>query len=111
MRLRLFKLQESDQEAQRIRAAKQLQEGRKDIDSVLHYQSLPYILEIIRFKLICRHHDNLLASHFEINKTCRLVAKKYYWLTLRNDIEAYVKGYNICLASNTICHKPYGNLQ
>ena len=30
---------------------------------------------------------------------------------LCQDVEAYVKGYNVCLASNAVCHKPYGNLQ
>ena len=30
---------------------------------------------------------------------------------LPEDVKAYVKGCNICLASKTICHKLYGDLQ
>ena len=30
---------------------------------------------------------------------------------LCRDVEAYVKGCNVCLASKAIRHKPYGNLQ
>ena len=30
---------------------------------------------------------------------------------LRHDVEDYVKRYNVCLASKTVRHKPYGDLQ
>ena len=30
---------------------------------------------------------------------------------LQQNIRAYVKGYDICLAAKTVCHKPYGDLQ
>ena len=42
--------------------------------------------EIIETELISRHHDDPLAGHFGIEKTCELVAQRYYWLTLRADI-------------------------
>ena len=59
---------------------------------MLHYQRLPFVPEIIRTKLISRHHDNPLAGHFSINKTRELIGRKYYWPSLRKDVEAYVKG-------------------
>ena len=62
-------------------------------------------------ELISRHHDNLLAGHFSIEKTCKLLAQKYYWPTLRHNVEAYGKGFGVCLASKVVCHKPYSNLQ
>ena len=40
-----------------------------------------------------------------------MLARKYYWPTLRHDVEAYVKGYDVCLAFKTVRHKPYGDLQ
>ena len=78
---------------------------------MLHHQGLSYVPEIIRTELISRHHDNPLSGYFGIEKTRKLVAQKYYWLTLRHDGNDYVKGCNICLALKTIRHKPYGDLQ
>ena len=72
MRLRLYKLQAKDEQAQKTRA--EHSEGWDDIDGILHYQGLPYIPEIIWTELISRHHDNPLASHFGIEKTYELVA-------------------------------------
>ena len=111
MRLRLPELQESDDEVQRIRATRELQEGYKEVDRVLHHQGLPLIPEIIWTELISRHHDDPLAGHFGIDKTRELVGRKYYWPSLKKDVEAYVKGCDVCLSSKTVRHKPYGNLQ
>ena len=62
-------------------------------------------------ELISRHHDDPLAGHFGIEKTCKLLAQKYYWPTLRHNVKAYVKDCDICLASKAVRHKPYGDLQ
>ena len=78
---------------------------------MLHHQSLSYVPEVIRIELISRHHDDPLAGHFDIEKTRELVTRKYYWPILRRDVEDYVKGYNVCLASKVVCHKPYRDLQ
>ncbi len=78
---------------------------------MLHYQGLLYVTKAIYSELISRHHDNPLAGHFGIEKTCELIARKYYWPMLRRDVEAYVKECNVCLASKAVRHKPYGDLQ
>ena len=67
--------------------------------------------EIIQTELISRHHDNFLAGHFSFDKTRELVGRKYYWPSLQRDLEAYVKGYNVCLALKAVWYKPYGDLQ
>ena len=110
MRLRLQELQSEDKQAQKLRA-EQLVKDWQDIKSVLHHQGLPYVPEIIRTELISRHHDDPLAGHFGIEKTRELVARKYYWPTLRHDVDDYVKGCDVCLASKAVRHKPYGDLQ
>ena len=46
-----------------------------------------------------------------LNFLQELIIRNYYWLTLHQDIEAYVKDCNICLASKATWHKLYGNLQ
>ena len=61
--------------------------------------------------MISKHHNNRLAGHFGIEKTRNLIAKKYYWLTLQRDVKGFVKGCEVYLASKTVCHKLYGDLQ
>ena len=62
-------------------------------------------------ELISHHHDNSLAGHYGIKKTCKLLTQKYYWPILRHNVEAYVKSYDVCLALKAVRHKPYGDLQ
>ena len=107
MRLRLQELQETDSKTQELRT----KDGYQDIDGVLHYQGLLFVPEVIRTELISRHHDDPLAGHFGIDKTQELVAQKYFWPTLRHDVEAYVKSCDVCLALKAVRHKPYGDLQ
>ena len=67
--------------------------------------------EAIQIELISSHHNNPLAGHFGIDKIKDLVGRKYYWPSLRKDVEAYVKGCDVCLGSKAVRHKPYGDLQ
>ena len=110
MRLRLPKLQDNDKEAIALRA-EGLPEGWEDVEGVLQYQGLPYVPEIIRSEVISRHHDDPLAGHFGIDKTKKLVGRKYYWPSLRRDVKSYVRGCDVCLALKVVRHKPYGDLQ
>ena len=109
MRLRLAGLQESDEEARKIRV--EGLDGYEEVDGVLHHQGLLFVPEIIQTKLISRHYNNLLAGHFGIDKTRELIGWKYYWPSLRKDVEAYVKGCDVCLTSKAVRYKPYGDLQ
>ena len=109
MRLRLQELQAKDEQARKTRAENS--KSWDNINGVLHHQGLPYVPEIIRTEHISRHHDDSLAGHFGIEKTGELIARKYYWPTLCRDVEDYIKGCNVCLASKAVQHKPYGDLQ
>ena len=40
----------------------------QDINSILYYQSFPYILEAIQIKLINKYYNNLLIGYFDIKK-------------------------------------------
>lgn len=62
-------------------------------------------------ELISWYYEDSLAGHFGFNKIWELIAWKYYWLSFWKDVKAYVKGCNICLASKTIRHKLYSDLQ
>ena len=108
--MRLKELLDKNKHVRKLRA-EQLVKDWHDINGVLHYQGLPYVPEIIKTKLISRHHDNPLVGHFGIEKIQELLSRKYYLLTLRRDVEDYMRGCDICLALKTIRHKPYGDLQ
>ena len=108
MRLRLHELQAKDEKTRKTRAENL--EDWDNINSILHYQGLLYVPEIIQIELISRHRNDPLAGHFGIKKTRELIARKYYWPTLRRDVEDDKKGCDVCLASKAVRHKPYGDL-
>ena len=109
IRLRLVELQVENGLVRKIKAEK-LVRNYKDFDRILYFQSLPYISEIIRTELMSRYHGDPLVGYFSIKKTWELVTKKYYWETLYQDIEVYVKGFNVCLVSKVVRYKLYKNL-
>ena len=110
MRLKLSELQESDEEARKIRA-EGLKDSYKETEGVLHHQELSFVPKVIWTELISRHHDDPLAGHLGIDKTRELIGQKYYWPNLRKDVEVYVKGCDVCLALKAVRHKLYGDLQ
>ncbi len=101
--MRLHKLKDYDKEAKKL-ISEGLTKSWKDIEQVLYYQGFLYVLKVICSELINRHYNNPFVGHFGIKKTWELIARKYNWPTLQQDIEAYIKGCNICLASKTVCH-------
>ena len=109
IRLRLPELQESDNKAWKIRADGL--NGYEEVNGVLHHQCLPFIPEIIWTELISQHHNDPLAGYFGVNKTRELIGRKYYWPSLRKDVKAYIKVWDVCLGSKAVRHKPYGDLQ
>ena len=111
MRFRLPELQGEDQLAGRIREQGLNDGWEEDTDGVLHHEGQQYVSEVIRTELISRHHDDPLVGHFGIDNTRELIAQKYYWSSLRTDVEAYIKACDVCLASKVVRHKPYGDLQ
>ena len=111
MKLRLSELQEKNKEVRHLRGFAGLPEDWEDVEGVLQYQGLPYVPEIIRSKVISHHHDDPLAGYFGIDKTRELVGRKYYWPSLRKDVNNYVRGCDVCLTSKAVRHKLYGDLQ
>ncbi len=75
--MRLLELQDDDKEAMKLRS-KGVLEGWENIEQVFHYQGLPYVPKVICSELISRHHNDPLEGHFGIEKTCKLIVKKYY---------------------------------
>ena len=67
MRIRLSELQDNDKKIKKLRSEKLLEDW-KNIKKIFYYQDLHYILKIIYSKQISRHHNNLLVTHFRIEK-------------------------------------------
>lgn len=67
--------------------------------------------EIVRHELINKHYNDLLVGHFGTKKTKKLVAKRYFWPSLRNNVKIYFKDYDICLVSKVVRYKSYEDLQ
>ena len=101
MRIRLPDLQSDNNQARKLQAADFL-EGWEDIEGVLQYEGLFYIPKIIWLELISQYYNDPLASHFEIDKTRELISRKYYWFMLRRDVEAYMKGCDVCLGCKAV---------
>ena len=110
MRLRLSKLQKNDNKSKLFRSTADLPKNWKVVEGVLHYQGLLYIPIITHSKVISCHYNDFLAGHFDIDKTKELVGRKYYWPSLKRDVESYVWRCDVCLTSKAVCHKPYGDL-
>lgn len=80
------------------------------IERVFHQKSILYLLKIIKTKIISRYHDDLLANNFKSVKTLEFIAQNNYWPFIWANVKAYVKDFNLCLASKMVCHKSYGDL-
>ena len=109
MRLRLQELQETDLEVQELR--QQSQKRYEEVDELFYHQILPFVPKAIQMELISRYYDNLSAGNFGIEKTYKLLARKYHWPTLRHNIKAYIKGFDVCLTLKAVKHKLYSDFQ
>lgn len=89
----------------------ELRKSSKKIDSALHHVSYLYIPKLIQTKLTCRHHNDRLKGHSDIEKIGKLIAQKYYWKILRYKLKTYIKMCDIYLALKAVRHKPYQNRQ
>ena len=67
MRMRLFKLQDDDKKAKKLKSER-LPKGWEDIDKIFYYESLSYIPKVICSELISKHYNNLFAGPFGIKK-------------------------------------------
>ena len=76
---------------------------------MLYFQDLFYISKVMCSEWINRHQNDTLAGYFGIEKTQELIARKYYWSTLRRDVKGYIKRYEVCLTSKAVCYKLYGD--
>jgi hypothetical protein len=65
----------------------------------------------VREKLLKRHHDDLLARHFDADKINELLDCKYYWKSMIKDVKEYVNTCDICQRMKIKCHLSYDELR
>ena len=68
------------------------------VNGAIMWKELFYVPkdEKIREEIIIQNHNHPLAGHSGIGRTRDLIMTKYYWPTIRKDVEWYVKGYDTC---------------
>lgn len=69
MRLRLQELQKKNNSNWKFKMEMQGKDSWEDLKTILHYHWLPYVLELIKIKLISQYYNDMLAGHFSIEKT------------------------------------------
>jgi hypothetical protein len=57
------------------------------------------------------YHNSILAGHFAVEKTLIKIAQRYWWPTLRSDVENYVLSCPTCLRTKARHTKPPGFMQ
>jgi hypothetical protein len=92
-----------------------------DENDVFRFEKKLYVSKRIRFDVLQRCHDDFFANHFEMNKTLKLLRRKYYWFDRNHDFDMFVDMFEfvknycescvICKRSKTSKHKSYEELQ
>ena len=110
---------------QKLATSKKSHSSWRDEEEVLWHDDCLYVSSSLRKNVIKSNHDNLLIDHFDVERTLKLIRRKYYWFNQeRNDFEkdvehdsnmrAQVKKYcetcAICKRSKTFRHKSYEKL-
>jgi hypothetical protein len=57
------------------------------------------------------YHNSILAGHLGVKKTLTKIAQRYWWPSLRSDVENYVLSCHICLRTKARQTKPPGIMQ
>jgi len=85
----------------------------KERDGRLIYQDCIYVLDhvLLRLRLLQDHHDPPIVGHPGHAKTLELLTRRYYWPSMRKDVDRYVQNCHVCCRTKSTCHAPYGVLQ
>ena len=65
---------------------------------------------VTRKKIFRINHDDSGAEHFARSRIMAAIRKKYYWDSMRKNIEEYCKFCSVCQKVRVHHHKSYGNL-
>ena len=71
-----------------------------------------YVLEetFVREELLRRYYDDLLTRYFDVDKTLKLITRKYYWDSIKADVKSYVNICDVCQRVKVKRHRPHDEL-
>jgi len=84
----------------------------KETNGRLFYQDCLYVPDYtpLRLQLLQDHHDPPAMGHPGRAKTLELLARKYYWPSMRKDVDRFVRNCHVCRRTRSTRHVPYGAL-
>ena len=102
----------SSNQPTRTRARRDAPVWRVDENQVLRYNGRIYVPEepAIRQEILSQNHDTHMAGHFGARRTLELISRLYYWPTLSQDVQDYVRTCAICQRSKAPRHSKHGKL-
>ena len=85
---------------------------RVNFKDLLFYEEQLYILKekSLRAELLKCYYNNVLAEHFEVERTLKLIDCKYYWNDINKDVKNYIFSYNICQRIKVSRHCLYSKM-
>jgi len=80
---------------------------------MIEYNELLYVSEdlSVREELLKRHHNDLLAKHFDADKISELLDRKYYWKSMIKNVKEYIDTCDICQKVKMKRHLSYDELR
>ncbi len=80
---------------------------------MIKYNKSLYVSEdlSVREELLKRHHDDLLAKHFDTDKISELLDCKYYWKSMIKNVKEYINTCDICQRVKMKHHLSYDELR
>jgi len=113
-------LQQEDEFAVKLKADETTSIWKSDVEAwtlnsqeMIKYNESLYVLEdfSVREELLKRHHDDLLARHFDADKISELLNHKYYWKNMIKDVKEYIDTCDICQRMKMKHHLSYDELR
>jgi transposase InsO family protein len=85
----------------------------KEWNGRLVYRDCIYVPDHIplRLQLLQDHHDPPAMGHPGRAKTLELLTRKYYWPSMRKDVDRFVRNCHTCRRTKSTRHAPYGVLR
>ena len=70
----------------------------KERDGRLIYWDCIYVPDhvLLRLPLLQDHHDPPAVGHPGRAKTLELLARRYYWLSMRKDVDRFIRNFHVC---------------
>jgi len=85
----------------------------KERDGRLLYRDCFYVPDHppLRLQLRQDHHDPPAMDHPGRAKTLELLTRKYFWPSMRKDVDRFVRNCHVCRRTKSVRHVPYGVLR